>query len=277
MKKETSIGKLFTYIILIIGAVICIFPFYWMIRTAIINAGDIFSPELRILPPVIIFSNFTSAMSSQPFGTYFLNTIFITVVGGFGAVVSSSLCAFGFSRLDWPGRDRVFGVLMTALMLPISVLIIPHFIGWSYLHMTNTFIPLIAPAFFGGGLFNVFLLRQFYFGIPKEMDEAAYMDGASLLKIYTAVILPLSKQALIVVGLFTYLANWNNYLEPMIYLNTENKFTLMLGLNQFIGGYTAQWNLMMAAVTVVIVPSIIIYLFAQKYFIEGIVMTGVKG
>ena len=271
------IGKIFIYLILGVGAVICFFPFYWMFRTAVVTAGDIFSPDIQLLPPVFNLDNYKNALTSQPFGTYFLNTIFITVVGGFGAVLSSSICAFGFSRIDWPGRDKIFGVLMTALMLPISVLIIPHFIGWSYLRLTDTFVPIILPAFFGGGLFNIFLLRQFYMGIPKEMDEAAYMDGASIMQIYSKVILPLSKQALIVVGLFTYLSNWNMFLEPMIYLNSQKKFTLMLGLQQFIGSYAAEWNLMMAATTVVILPSIVIYLFAQKYFIEGIVMTGVKG
>ncbi len=277
MKKDMIIGKIFIYLILGVGAVICFFPFYWMFRTAVVTAGDIFSPDIQLLPPVFNLDNYKNALTSQPFGTYFLNTIFITVVGGFGAVLSSSICAFGFSRIDWPGRDKIFGVLMTALMLPISVLIIPHFIGWSYLRLTDTFVPIILPAFFGGGLFNIFLLRQFYMGIPKEMDEAAYMDGASIMQIYSKVILPLSKQALIVVGLFTYLSNWNMFLEPMIYLNSQKKFTLMLGLQQFIGSYAAEWNLMMAATTVVILPSIVIYLFAQKYFIEGIVMTGVKG
>lgn len=277
MKKEKNIGNILIYIILITGAVVCFFPFYWMIRTALVDAGNIFSPDIKILPPVIILSNYKDALTSQPFGTFFVNTIFITILNIFGAILTSSLCAYGFSRIEWPGRDKVFGVLMTALMLPFSVLMIPHFIGWNFLHLTNTFAPLIIPAYFGGGLFNIFLLRQFFMGIPKEMDEAAYMDGAGNLKIYSSIILPLSKQALIVVGLFTYLANWNDYLAPMIYLNSEKKFTLMLGLNQFIGGYTAQWNLMMAAVTIVVLPSIIIYLFAQKYFIEGIAMTGVKG
>lgn len=277
MSKNKVVGKILVYFVLISSAIVVFFPLYWMLRTGVVDSGNIFSNEIKILPPVIILENFKQALTALPFGTYFVNTIIITVLNMIGVILTSSLCAFGFSRLDWPGRDKLFGFLMTALMLPYSVLMIPHFIGWNFLHLTDTFVPLTLPAYFGGGLFNIFLLRQFFMGIPKEMDEAAYVDGASNLRIYWTIIMPLSKQALIVVGLFAYLNNWNDYMTPMIYLSSDKKFTLMLGLNQFISGYSSQWNLMMAAVTIIVLPSIIIYLFAQKYFIEGIAMTGVKG
>jgi multiple sugar transport system permease protein len=277
MKKRINAGNVLIHIILYAAAILCIFPFYWMLRTAVVNMSNIFSPDLHLLPPVVLLDNFQRALTSLPFGTYFLNTVLVTVLNLIGVLLTSSLCAYGFSRLNWPGRDKVFGVMLTALMLPYSVLMIPHFIGWSFLGLTDTFAPLTIPAYFGGGLFNIFLLRQFFFGIPREMDEAAFVDGASHLRIYWSIILPLSKQALIVVGLFTYLTHWNNYLEPMIYISSEKKFTLMLGLNQFMGGYNAEWNLMMAAVVVIVIPSLLFYLVAQRYFIEGIAMTGVKG
>jgi multiple sugar transport system permease protein len=277
MKKRINAGNVLIHIILYVAAILCIFPFYWMLRTAVVNMSNIFSPDLHLLPPVVLLDNFQRALTSLPFGTYFLNTVLVTVLNLVGVLLTSSLCAYGFSRLNWPGRDKVFGVMLTALMLPYSVLMIPHFIGWSFLGLTDTFAPLTIPAYFGGGLFNIFLLRQFFFGIPREMDEAAFVDGASHLRIYWSIILPLSKQALIVVGLFTYLTHWNNYLEPMIYISSEKKFTLMLGLNQFMGGYNAEWNLMMAAVVVIVIPSLLFYLVAQRYFIEGIAMTGVKG
>lgn len=277
MKENLKVKKIIVYTILIVASLICIFPVYWMVRTAVVSSGSIFSPDLKLLPPEVLLDNFKDAMTVLPFGTYFINTIIVTLINVVGVLLTSSMCAYGFSRIDWPGRDKVFGVMMTALMLPLAVLMIPHFIGWSYLGLTDTFAPITIPAFFGGGLFNIFLLRQFFLGIPKAIDEAAYIDGASHFRIFWSIILPLSKQPLIVVGLITFLNNWNSYLEPMIYLSSENKFTLMLGLNQFMGGYNAQWNLMMAAVTIIVIPSLILYLFAQKYLIEGIATTGIKG
>lgn len=277
MKENLKVKKIIVYTILIVASLICIFPVYWMVRTAVVSSGSIFSPDLKLLPPEVLLDNFKDAMTVLPFGTYFINTIIVTLINVVGVLLTSSICAYGFSRIDWPGRDKVFGVMMTALMLPLAVLMIPHFIGWSYLGLTDTFAPITIPAFFGGGLFNIFLLRQFFLGIPKAIDEAAYIDGASHFRIFWSIILPLSKQPLIVVGLITFLNNWNSYLEPMIYLSSENKFTLMLGLNQFMGGYNAQWNLMMAAVTIIVIPSLILYLFAQKYLIEGIATTGIKG
>ncbi len=274
MKKV--IGKIIIYGILIALAIIFLFPLYWMIRTALSTTADVFTKDIRLIPTKFIFSNYVKAFSVSPFIRFFFNTSVITILNIMGAIITSSLCAFGFSRIDWPGRDKIFGLLMTALMVPYAVLIIPHFVGWSYLKLTDTLVPLTLPAFFGGGLFNIFLLRQFFLGIPRELDEAAYIDGASTFQIYSKIILPLSKQALIVVGLLTFLTNWNDYMAPLVYLSSEKKFTLMLGLNQFIGGYNSQWELMMAAVTIVILPSLIIYLIAQKHFIEGIAMTGIK-
>lgn len=273
---KTKKNNALIYIILIILSIMFFFPFYWMLRTAVVDAGSIFSPEIKIFPPQIKLENFINALTVQPFVRYFLNTSVITVLNIIGVLLSSSLCAYGFSRLHWPGRDKIFGILLSALMLPYSVMMIPHFIGWNYLGLTNTFAPLIVPAYFGGGLFNVFLMRQFFLGIPYELDEAAYIDGAGRFRIYLSVIVPLSKQVFIVVGLFTFLTCWNDYLAPIIYLSSDKKFTLMLGLNQFIGAYNAQWNLMMAAVAIVIFPSLVLYLFAQKHFVAGITMSGIK-
>ncbi len=277
MKETSKVEKIIVYTVLIIVSLICVFPVYWMVRTAVVSSGNIFSPDLKLFPPEVILDNFKNAMTALPFSTYFLNSLFVTIANVIGVLLTSSMCAYGFSRVDWPGRDKVFGIMMTALMLPLAVLMIPHFIGWSFLGLTDTFAPITIPAFFGGGLFNIFLLRQFFLGIPKAIDEAAYIDGASHFRIFWSIILPLSKQPLIVVGLLTFLSNWNSYLEPMIYISSEEKFTLMLGLNQFMGGYNAQWNLMMAAVTIIVIPSLVLYLFAQKHLIEGIATTGIKG
>jgi multiple sugar transport system permease protein len=277
MSKKNTLGNILTYAALVLGAVICLFPFYWMIRTALVDTSEVFQPVPDLFPSNLHWTNFIDALSAQPFGRFFMNSAIITISNMIGVLLTASLCAYGFSRFDWPGRNKIFGFLMTALMLPYAVIMIPHFVGWNYLGLTDTFAPLIIPAFFGGGVFNIFLLRQFFMSIPRELDEAAFMDGASHLRVYSSVILPLSKQALIVVGLFTFLANWNDYLAPVIYLSSEKNYTLMLGLTLFQGEYSAQWNYMMAAVTLVVLPSLILFLFAQRHFIEGIAMTGIKG
>ena len=238
--------------------------------------------QIFVIPPIWIpdpirFSNYQEALTILPFGRYFLNTIFIVVLVVIGTVFTSSLCAYSFARIKWPKRDVIFGILMSALMLPYAVTLIPMFIGWQYIGAVNTYIPLILPAWFGGGVFNIFLLRQFFMTIPKELDEAAYVDGANHFMIYSRIILPLSKSALIVVGLFSFLGTWNDFLGPLVYLNDEMKYTLSLGLMQFQGMYNAQWHYMMAASTVAILPTVIIFLIGQNYFMEGIALTGLKG
>ena len=212
-----------------------------------------------------------------PFTKYFTNTLIIVVLSVSGTVITSSLCAYSFSRINWKGRDKVFGILLTAMMIPFAVTLIPTFIGWQKLGFVNTYAPLVLPAWFGGGVFNVFLLRQFFKTIPKELDEAALMDGAGHFTIYSKIILPLSKPSLIVVGLFSFMGAWNDFLGPLVYLNDGDKFTLSLGLMQFQGMYSAQWQYMMAASSVVIIPTVVIFFMGQKYFIEGISMTGMKG
>jgi len=275
--KSNRIHKAIIYVILAVSVVVFMMPFYWLVRSSLMTMAGIFR-----LPPVWIpnppqWSNYFNAMTMLPFATYFRNTLTIVVLTVSGTVITSSICAFGFARCRWPGRDVVFGILMTSMMLPFIVTVIPTFIGWRAVGALNTFAPLTVPAWFGGGMFNVFLLRQFYSTIPKELDEAAVVDGASYLKIYASVILPLTRPALIVVGLFTFLASWNDFLGPLIYLTRDTRFTLAIGLRQFEGLFNAQWHLMMAASTVVLLPVIIVFLIGQKYFIEGIALTGLKG
>ena len=171
----------------------------------------------------------------------------------------------------------MFGVLLSALMLPYAVTLIPTFIFWQSVDAINTYAPLTVPAWFGGGAFNIFLLRQFFLTIPKELDEAAYIDGATPLDILTRIVLPLSKPVLVVVVIFTFIGVWNDFLGPLIYLSDDDKFTLSLGLASFRGIYNAQWGYLMAASTAVVTPIILLFFFAQRYFIEGITLTGGKG
>ena len=197
------------------------------------------------------------------------------VVGG--AVLTSAICAYGLSRINWAGKNIVFTCIMGSMMLPAAVTIIPTFLMFRKIGLTNSLAPLIIPAWLGGGAFYIFLLRQFFMSIPKDMDEAAYIDGATHIQIFTRIMLPLTKPALVVVGMFAFMNTWNDFLGPLIYLNSDKKYTVALGLQLFIGSYRAEWQLMMAAACLVVIPAVIVFMIGQRYLIEGITMTGVKG
>jgi len=265
------------YAALIFVSILFIVPFVWLIRSSLMNLSQIFTMPPEWIPNPFQWSNFSKALTILPFDKYFVNTLII--VGGvmLGTVVTSTVSAFGFSRIKWKGRDVIFGVLMSSMMLPAAVSLIPSFLGWQMLGFYDTYFPLIAPAYFGGGMFNIFLLRQFYMAIPRDFDEAAVVDGAGYFGIYFKIILPLSRSAVIVVALFTFLGTWNDFMGPLIYLKSENLFTLALGLQMFQGSYTAQWDLLMAASTAVVLPCVLVFLIGQRYFLEGITLTGLKG
>lgn len=276
MRAKAWFEKGLIYLVLAAGGIFSLLPLVWLIRSSLMNMGQIFELPPVWIPNPVQFSNYGEALTILPFGRYFVNTSIIVVFSVLGVVVTSSISAYSFARMTWKGRNLVFGLLLSSMMLPYAVTLIPTFIGWSKVGLTNSFIPLIAPAWFGGGAFNIFLLRQFYLSIPRDLDEAAYVDGAGHLRIFWSIILPLTKPALIVVGLFSFLAAWNDFLGPLVYLNDETQYTLALGLQQFKGMYSAEWHLMMAAATVVLLPAIIVFFIGQRYFIEGITLTGIK-
>ncbi|MBD2871675.1 carbohydrate ABC transporter permease [Paenibacillus arenilitoris] len=269
--------KLALYALLIVLSCFCLFPFLWLIRSSLMQMSQIYETPPVWIPSPFQFGNYSEALTVLPFGRYFLNTSLIVVLEVTGVVLTSAVCAYAFARLRWPGRNVVFMIILTSMMLPGAVTLIPVFLGWSSLGAVNTIVPLTVPAWFGGGAFNVFLIRQFLLTIPKDLDEAALVDGAGYIRIFTHIMFPLAKPALIVVGLFSFLNGWNDFLGPLIYLNDEAKFTLALGLQLFKGMYNAQWHLMMAATTMVVLPAIVVFFLGQKYFVEGIVMSGVKG
>lgn len=229
------------------------------------------------IPRPFQWDNFGRALTALPFDVFFRNTMIIVVSVLIGTVLTSSIAAYGFARIAWKGRDTVFAILMTSMMLPFAVTMIPSFLGWKLLGFYDTLYPLIVPSYFGGGMFNIFLIRQFYLTIPRDFDEAAFVDGASHFQIYSKIILPLSRSALIVVALFSFLGSWNDFMGPLIYLKSDKLFTLALGLQMFQGTYTAQWDLLMAASAMVVLPCVIVFLIGQRYFLEGITLTGLKG
>ncbi len=268
---------IFVYSLCLVGSVIALLPLLWLVRSSFMGLRQIFIFPPEWLPNPWHWDNYPKALTTIPFFRYFLNTLTIMVPTVIATVTTAALAAYGFSRLRWPGRDAVFGVLLTTLMLPYIVTLIPTFLLWAKLGLVNTYWPLILPHFFGGHIFNIFLLRQFFMTLPKELDEAAIIDGANPLQVLWHIIVPLSRPALITVAIFSVLFEWNDFLEPLIYLNDSRKYTLALGLAEFTGLYTSQWHLLMAAATVVIVPMIVLFFFAQRYFIEGIALSGTKG
>lgn len=283
LKRQSSSRRairVMVYVLLILGSCIMLFPFAWLLRSSLMDTRQIFTFPPDWVPSPFQWSNYSEALTIVPFDRYFLNTMVIELLVLSGTLLSSTAAAYSFSRLRWRGRNIVFAILLSTLMLPYAVTLIPTFIMWRSLGALNTIWPLTLPSWFGtgiNGIFNIFLLRQFFMSIPRELDEAAYMDGAKPLTVMFRIVLPLAKPALIVILIFTFIAVWNDFLGPLIYLNNDKKFTLALGLATFRGLYNAQWGYLMAASVAVVAPIIILFFAAQRYFIEGITLTGIKG
>ncbi|WGD86978.2 carbohydrate ABC transporter permease [Bacillus subtilis] len=281
IKKESSIkkGKLFerilTYGLLVSLSIVFIFPFLWLVGTSLKPENEAISFPPSLLPKVWDFANYIDVFTIVNFGQYYLNSIIVTVATVIGTVLSSTLVAYGFARIKGKGRDVWFILLLATMMLPPQVTMIPVYMIFAKLGWTNTFLPLIVPAFFGNAYF-IFLLRQFFKTIPKELEESAYLDGCSTLGIFWRIVLPLSTPAVITVALLSFMWTWNDFLGPLIYLNDDSKFTLALGILQFKGALLIEWGPMMAASVLIILPLIIMFFVGQKYFIEGIATTGGK-
>ena len=264
------------HILLTGGAILFTIPFLWMVSTSLKAPADILLVPPKWIPDPIVWRNYPEAWTSLPFNKFLLNTCTITLFSIIGTVFSCPLVAFSFSRLRFPGRDFWFVVLIATMMLPMHVTMIPRFILFQKLGWLNTFNPLIVPAYFGSA-FYIFLLRQFFMTLPRELDDAAVIDGCNTFGIYWQIILPLAKPALAAVAVFSFISNWNAFLAPLIYLTDMEKMTIAVGLQMFRGQYTTEMHLLMAASTVAVLPILIVFFIAQKYFIQGIVLTGMKG
>ncbi len=268
------------YIILGAFGVVFVLPLLWMFSVSLHDLSGVFAQPFRWIPEKLNWSNYEHAVSILPFGRYLLNTVIITACVMVGTLLSSSLVAYGFARLDFRGRNKLFALCISTMMLPGQVTMIPLYVMFAKAGWVDTFLPLIVPAFFGSP-FYIFLLRQFFLTIPREYDEAALLDGASRLRIYWHITLPLARPALATVALFTFIGTWNDFFGPLIYINSPEKATLTLGLNmmksQIIGTGVTQWHLLMAASLLVMLPNVIIFFLAQKQFIKGIHVGGLKG
>jgi multiple sugar transport system permease protein len=267
--------RLAAHAALLLLALVFIAPFYWMVATSLKTDRQIFDTATWI-PHPFVWENYARAVHYIPFARYTWNTIVICALSIVGTVFSCSLVAYSFSRIAWKGRDALFVLVLATLMLPGQVTLIPVFLIFKWLHWIGTTKPLIVPTFFGSA-FYVFLLRQFFFSIPKELSESARMDGATEFGIYARIIMPLSRPALATVALFTFIGGWTDFMGPLLYLNDPNQYTLSLGLQQFVSQHGAEWSMLLAASTMMALPVIVLYFVAQQTFVEGIALTGIKG
>ncbi len=269
--------KALVLLALLIGAVLFTIPFIWTLSTALKTPEEIAQDPTRLIPKDFAWDNFHKAWTALPFAKFVANTLFITVLNTIGTVFSASFVAYGFSRFRFKGRNTCFYLMLATMMLPGQVTMIPVFMIWRELGAIDTFYPLIVPAFLGGGAFNIFLLRQFLLTIPRELDEAAMLDGASYLRIWWSVLLPLSTPALATVAIFSFIGNWDNFEGPLIYLNSPEKYTVSIGLRMFQDTFGTSLEQLMAASVIHILPTIIIFFFAQRYFLKGIALSGLSG
>jgi ABC-type glycerol-3-phosphate transport system permease component len=261
---------------MLLGAFVFAMPFVWMVSTSL--KTDLLS---RQFPPVWIppdpqWGNYREVLRLVPFWLYARNTLEVSVLSTLGSTLSAAIVAFGFARIRFAGRDTVFLLLLSTMMLPGVVTMVPGYILMRELGWVDTYKPLIVPAFFGGGAFAIFLLRQFFLTIPIELDEAAKIDGATFPQIFWRVIMPLSKPAVTTIALFSFMGAYKDFMGPLIFLNTESKHTLELGLQSFQTIHGTHYNYMMAAAILVSLPVVLIFFLGQKYFIEGITLTGIR-
>ncbi len=277
-RRRRALVVIASYLLLTIGSVVFLFPLFWQVTTSLKT-----TPDTLRYPPVWIpwppqWGNYLELAQRFPFVLFLRNSVYITAMVIVGTLVSNSLAAYGFARLRMPGRDALFVLLLSTLMLPGIVTLIPQFLVYHRLHWVNTYNPLIVPAFFGSALY-MFLLRQFFLTIPLELEDAARIDGAGYLRTYAQIILPLAKPALLTVAIFTFIGAWNDFFGPLIYLSDTEKYTVAVALRYLQGSVRTrpEHNLLMAGATVSIIPCLVVFLLAQRYFMQGVVVTGVKG
>jgi multiple sugar transport system permease protein len=274
-------GRILLHVLLYGGAAIFLVPLGWMILTSLKTLPENYTYPPTLLPRVAQWQNYKIAWTAYDFTLYTFHTLFITVTSMVGGIATASLCAFAFARLRFWGRDVLFLCVLASIMLPFTVTVLPLYIMFKDLGWLNTFKPLIIPSWFGGGAFNIFLLRQFFLSIPRELDEAARIDGCSTFGIFRRIMLPLAKPALAVVAILWFQNTWTDFLGPVIYLNSPDKFTLALGVYTYSADLSSQavhhTELVMCVALAMVVPVALVFLAAQRYMIRGVVLSGIKG
>jgi ABC-type glycerol-3-phosphate transport system permease component len=265
------------YAALVVLSLVFAAPFIWMVGTSITPADEVLNRDRPIFPANPAWHNYVEALTVLPFEIFLKNTLTVTVLCTLGQTASAACVAFAFARLNFPFRNALFLLVLSTLMLPPQVTMIPTFVLWTIPGWIDSLKPLIIPSFFGGGAFFIFLLRQFFMTIPVELVEAARLDGCNSLRVLWHVILPNSKPALLTVAIFSFIGHWNDFLGPLIYTQSIDKKTLALGLTAFKSLHGTEYHLLMAASVAVLIPIVVIFFMAQRYFVEGVVTSGVKG
>lgn len=281
LRKQQNLKSAATHAVLIAGALLMLFPFFWLVSSSFKPANQIFKVPIEWIPRSVTLVNYISGWNGLPgysFSVFFSNSIKVTLTVVLATVFSSSFVAYGFARIDFKYRDLLFLVLLSTLMIPSQVTLIPLYVIFSRLHFVDTYIPLTLGAFLGGGAFFIFLLRQFYDSIPRDLDDSAKIDGCSHFGIYWRIILPLSKPALFSVAVFSFIWTYNDFMTPLIYLNNVSKYTIPVALRMFVDNAgMSNWGGLLAMTLVAMLPAILVFFSAQRYFIEGIATTGLKG
>jgi len=279
-KLSDLIKGFLTYFLLTLGAAVIVVPLFWMVSTSLKGSDALFTYPPDWIPRPPVWRNYVDAWRMLPFGRFLLNTLFITVLAMAAELITTSLVAFGFARFQFRGRDTLFFILLCTMMLPGVVTMIPSFMIWARLKQVDTFVPLTVGAWFAWGPAYIFMMRQFFLTIPREMEEAAIIDGANIVQIYWHIMLPLIRPALLAIGVLAFQGNWNNFQSPLIYLHSTDHFPLILGLKFFeqsLSKEAPMWNYMMAISVLMALPILGLFFAAQRYFIEGLNVGATKG
>ncbi|MCY9691406.1 carbohydrate ABC transporter permease [Paenibacillus alginolyticus] len=275
-RSQEQIRKTIAYLFLIIGSFVMAIPFLWMLSTSLKEQGVVFDMPPKWIPEHFEWSNYVFVLTEANVLKGFMNTMLVISLPCVIGLFTSALAANAFARLSFPAKNVLFMMLLATMMIPGVVTMIPTFILYKNIGWVDSWMPLIIPGMFGAAA-AVFFLRQFFMTIPMELEDAAKMDGLNPFQIFIQIMLPLSKPALVTQGIFGFLAGYNDFLGPLIYINSPEKFTLQLVLASFQGFYNAQWTYIMAGAVLALIPTILLFFFAQRYFVEGITMTGMKG
>lgn len=275
-KRNQKIADASTFVIVVILAALVMLPLWWIIRSSLMNSLEIFKWPPQFIPTQWLFSNYVIKPTTFDFWLYLGNTLTISVPCVIFGTVTAVMCGYSFGRLRFGGKTFIFSLCVGSMLLPTMVTLIPLYIVWASFGLTDTFWPLILPYLCGGGAFNIFLIRQFIRTIPRELDEAATIDGAGHIRTLTSIIVPSIRPAIIVVSLLIFITTWNDLLQQTIYISSKENFTMALGLTAFMGSFKTDYSGMFAATALSFLPGVIVYIFGQRYFVEGIVMTGMK-